>query len=66
MKKVLIINSDEDQESMAQDFAEAIFDRARELVREHGVCYFRFTREDGMLIIHPKHNKQITGVIADA
>ena len=36
------------------------------LIEKHGVCYIRFTLEDGMVIIAPRYNSKINGVIADA
>jgi hypothetical protein len=37
-----------------------------DLLEKHGVCYLRFTLEDGMIIIAPRYNSKINGVIADA
>ena len=37
-----------------------------DLIEKHGVCYIRFTVEDGMVIIAPRYNSKINGVIADA
>jgi ABC-type antimicrobial peptide transport system ATPase subunit len=37
-----------------------------DLIEKHGVCYIRFTLEDGMVIIAPRYNSKINGVIADA
>ena len=53
-------------ESMVNDKAENMFGDMLDIVKKHGVCYFRFTREDGIIIINPKYNAKLNGVIADA
>lgn len=57
---------DKDLESMISLEAEMLLGSAFKIVNEHGVCYMRFTKEDGIVIIKPEYNKRINGVIADA
>lgn len=66
MKKVLMVNIDDLVESAIREAADGVFERALEVVEKHGVCYFRFTKEDGMEIIHPRFNEKINGTISDA
>lgn len=53
-------------ESAVSDRAESMFEDMLEIVKKHGVCYFRFTREDGIIIVNPKYNAKLNGVISDA
>jgi ABC-type antimicrobial peptide transport system ATPase subunit len=46
--------------------AEKTLNDMLDLIEKHGVCYIRFTLEDGMVIIAPRYNSKINGVIADA
>ena len=62
MSKVLMVDLERD----AQDRAENIFQTVIELTKKHGVCFLRFTTADGMVIIEPRYNSKINGVIADA
>jgi hypothetical protein len=66
MKKVLMLDVNELMESAAQGAADDVFQRALEIVERHGVCYFRFTKDEGMMIIHPRFNEKINGTISDA
>lgn len=66
MPKMLLIDADKLVEQMISDRAEQVFDDALGVVEKHGVCYFRFTAQDGITIINPRFNKQLTGVISDA
>lgn len=65
MTKVIMVDMDQ-IESEATQKAEIVFDNAMDLLKEHGVCYFRLTVEDGMIILHPRYNAKINGVISDA
>lgn len=61
-KNVFVI----DIEKVAQQTADDLFEQAISVVNENGVCYLRFTREDGMVVLHPRYNSKINGVISDA
>lgn len=63
---MLLIDTEKFMEQMMNEKAEQIFEDALGVVEKHGVCYFRFTAHDGITIIHPRFNKQLTGVISDA
>ena len=65
MTKTVIVDMDQISE-MADMKAEAMFENALDLLKENGVCYFRLTTEDGMIILHPRYNSKINGVISDA
>lgn len=65
MTKVIMVDMDEISEQ-ANIKAEAMFENALDLLKEHGVCYFRLTTDDGMIILHPRYNAKINGVISDA
>ena len=62
MPKTLVI----DMEQHAQMRADELFETALKVVEGHGVCFLRFTRADGMVIIEPKYYQRINGAIADA
>lgn len=62
MKKFLVV----DQDSLIQDHADKLFDDVLDITLQHGVCFIRFTREDGMVVIDPRYNAKINGIIADA
>lgn len=66
MTKFILVDANNIEESILHTAAEETFDRAMDLVNEHGVCYFRFTRESGMEILNPKLNSRINGAISDA
>jgi len=53
-------------ESMVNEKAERAFNEMIRIVNKHGTCFFRFTLEDGIVIIVPRHTPMINGVIADA
>lgn len=53
-------------ESSVSDKAESMFEDMLGIVKKHGVCYFRFTMEDGIAIIKPEYNAKINGIISDA
>lgn len=65
MTKVVMVDVNEIMEE-ADNRAEVVFDNAMDIIKAHGVCYFRFTLEDGMSIVHPRYNAKINGVISDA
>lgn len=65
MPKVMVFNIiPPEEESLSR--AEDLFNTVLDVVKEHGVCFLRFTKADGMVIIEPKHNAKINGVISDA
>lgn len=66
MKKMLMVDVNDLMDSAIREAADGVFERAMEIVEKHGVCYFRFTKEDGMMIIHPRFNEKINGTISDA
>lgn len=66
MSKILSLDVNQFLEAMSQQVAEDVFQQAVGVVEKHGVCYFRFTKEDGMVIIHPRFNSKLNGVISDA
>jgi len=66
MPKILMVDIDRLLESVINQKTEQVFDDAMSIVEKNGVCYFRFTANEGMSIIHPRFNKAISGVIADA
>jgi hypothetical protein len=63
---MFLIDPEKLMEQIINDKAEEVFSDALGVVEKHGVCYFRFTAQDGITIIHPRFNKQLTGVISDA
>lgn len=65
MSKMLMVNINDIEESMVEH-AEDIFNTVLKLTEQHGVCFMRFTRADGMVIIDPEYNQRINGVISDA
>lgn len=64
-KKIMIIDAEEMDEIM-QQHAEDTLHTIIDITKKHGVCYLRFTKEDGMEIIKPKYNERINGAICDA
>jgi hypothetical protein len=65
MPKVIVFNvMPSEEDSKAQ--AEKVFSMVLDLTDQHGVCFLRFTKSDGMVIIEPRYNARINGVIADA
>lgn len=65
MSNIYAIDPEKIEEIMQQR-AEDLFQDVVELTKKHGVCFIRFTRADGMVVIDPKYNQQINGVISDA
>ena len=65
MHKILMMNP-EDLENIMMQRANNIFENVVEITKKHGVCFIRFTKEDGMVIINPEYNSRINGAIADA
>lgn len=65
MRKVIVVDATQIEE-MIQESAETVFDQAVSMIKEHGVCYMRFTRKDGISLLDPKYNKQINGIISNA
>lgn len=66
MPKIMPIDINQLMESVMQQASDEIFQQAITLVEKNGVCFFRFTKEDGIVIIHPRFNSRLNGVIADA
>lgn len=64
-KKIFVIDADE-MEQIMQEHAENTMNTILNVVKKHGVCYLRFTKDEGMEIIEPKYNARINGAIADA
>lgn len=62
MPKILEV----DMEDLVLQHSNAIFEKAVEIVHDHGVCYMRFTKEAGIELIKPEYNQRINGVIANA
>jgi hypothetical protein len=52
--------------AQTQTDSDLAFAKVLDLMEEHGVCYCRFTKEDGVQIISPRYNQRISGVISDA
>lgn len=66
MPKVTTINLAELLRAQSNNEADLAFAKVMELMEKHGVCYCRFTLEDGVQIIDPRYNQRIVGVISDA
>lgn len=66
MSKLLVLDMNKLLEDRAHLEADQMFAKVLELMEANGVCYCRFTRDDGVQIIDPRYNQRITGVIADA
>lgn len=66
MAKMINIESMDEREFQARIEADAVFAKVLEVMEKNGVCYCRFTMDDGVQIIDPRYNQRITGVIADA
>lgn len=66
MSKVVILDMNQLMDSSINERAESVFSDMMNVVEKHGVCYFRFTLEDGIVIVKPEYNAKINGVIADA
>lgn len=64
-KKVFVVDA-EQMEELMHEHAENTLQSILDITKSCGVCYLRFTRDDGMEIINPKYNVRITGAIADA
>jgi len=66
MPKVTTLSLAELLRAQTQNEADLAFAKVVELMEKHGVCYCRFTIEDGVQIIDPRYNQRIVGVISDA
>jgi len=66
MPKVTTLNLAELLKAQINSDADIAFAKVLELMEKHGVCYCRFTIEDGVQIIDPRYNQRIVGVISDA
>lgn len=66
MPKIMPIDIEQLMDNMVRQASDEIFQQALGLVEKNGVCFFRFTKEDGIVIIHPRFNSRLNGVIADA
>lgn len=66
MPKVTTLSLAELLRAQTQNEADLTFAKVVELMEKHGVCYCRFTIEDGVQIIDPRYNQRIVGVISDA
>lgn len=53
-------------ESSIVDEADRCLSNALDVVEKHGVCYLRFTRDDGIQVIDPRYYKKFNGIISDA
>lgn len=66
MPKVILTETMDVRELQARLEADVVFSKVLEVMEKNGVCYCRFTMNDGVQIIDPRYNQRITGVIADA
>jgi hypothetical protein len=66
MPKVTTLSLAELLKAQTHSDADIAFAKVLELMEKHGVCYCRFTLEDGVQIIDPRYNQRISGAIADA
>ena len=66
MPKVTTLSLSELLKLQTQNDSDLAFAKVLELMEKHGVCYCRFTLEDGVQIIDPRYNQRIVGVISDA
>lgn len=66
MPKVILAETMDERELQARLEADVVFSKVLEVMESNGVCYCRFTMNDGVQIIDPRYNQRITGVIADA
>ena len=66
MSKLLVLDMNKLLEDKANREADQMFAKVLELMEIHGVCYCRFTQNDGVQVIDPRYNQRIAGVIADA
>lgn len=66
MPKVTTLSLAELLRAQTHNEADLAFAKVMELMEKHGVCYCRFTLEDGVQIIDPRYNQRIVGVISDA
>ena len=66
MPKIVMMDLQQLMDSSINDRADAMFQNMLDIVERHGSCYFRFTLEDGIVIVKPEYNAKITVVIADA
>jgi hypothetical protein len=66
MSKITTVDISQLIQSEISSKADKTLNDMLDLIEKHGVCYIRFTVEDGMVIIAPRYNSKINGVIADA
>lgn len=66
MPKITTVDISQLIQSEISSKADKTLNDMLDLIEKHGVCYIRFTLEDGMVIIAPRYNSKINGVIADA
>lgn len=66
MSKITMVDISQLIQSEISSKADKTLNDMLDLIEKHGVCYIRFTVEDGMVIIAPRYNSKINGVIADA
>jgi hypothetical protein len=66
MSKITTVDISQLIQSEISSKADKTLNDMLDLIEKHGVCYIRFTLEDGMVIIAPRYNSKINGVIADA
>ena len=66
MPKITTVDISQLIQSEISSKAEKTLNDMLDLIEKHGVCYIRFTLEDGMVIIAPRYNSKINGIIADA
>ena len=66
MPKITTVDISQLIQSEISSKADKTLNDMLDLIEKHGVCYIRFTVEDGMVIIAPRYNSKINGVIADA
>jgi len=66
MPKVTTLSLADLLKAQTQTDSDIAFAKVLDLMERHGVCYCRFTIEDGVQIINPRYNQRISGVISDA
>jgi hypothetical protein len=66
MSKRIKVSFSQLLQSQGESDADLAFAKVLDVMDQHGVCYCRFTKEDGVQIINPRYNQRISGAIADA
>jgi hypothetical protein len=66
MPKIVMVEVDKLLESSTAEAADQCLSDVLSIVESHGVCYLRFTKEDGILIIQPRYYQKFNGIISDA